>query len=104
MLEEILEGAVSSFDGFSGPVCRTIARIFFGILGFILSFVGVVHVLSGGIEGVGFHIRSMAAFNFASLGSFCFLNVVLLRPYRWPARAFVSSIGLLFVVRFVFGP
>ena len=104
MLGEIFEGAISSVDIFSGRTSRTIFRTFFGLLGIFLSAAGVCHLLSGGIEGVGLHFKIMAALNFACLGSFCLFNVVLLRPYRWPARSFALSLVLLFVVRIVFGP
>lgn len=104
MLGEILEGAFFSFDVFSGRVSRTIFRSLFGLLGVTLSAIGVHHVLTGGIEGISYHFKFMAALNFACLGSFCLFNVVLLRPYRWPGRLFVLSIVLLFLVRVVYGP
>lgn len=92
-----IEGRVRTRRG------RIVARIFFGLLGFVLCMAGAVHfLLKPGLTGnVALRISMVAVFVF--FGSFWLLNVAFARPWRWPLKLFALSFVALFASRIVLG-
>ena len=102
MFDELFE----SFEipGRASKRGQTIARIVFGLLGFLLALAGVLHVVySAKFAEVGLPFRLAMVNLFAFLALFCGVNIVLHRPSRWPGPAFLASLVLLILVRLVFG-
>lgn len=78
-----------------------VARVLFGLLLVGLAIAGAV-VVAGLPAGIAF--RSAGVALFAALAAFGLFNLVLHLPWRWPGRAVLAALVLLFVVRIVFGP
>jgi hypothetical protein len=104
MLDDLFESLFEDVDlGLkSSKRAQIVLRIAFGALGLGLAVVGAWHMLYRAEGGV--HLRLGAAGMFLLLASFCFFNICLLKPWRWPGVLFLASFGLLFVLRIVFGP
>ncbi len=107
MLDDILIGIFG--EVVLGPLTRSrrfrlIARLFFGLLGAVLSVVGAVYFwLQPGRTGNVVMRASFVAL-LVSMASFWFFNVGLLRRWRWPAVMFVASFVCLFLSRVLLGP
>lgn len=103
MLEDLFEGLLDGWISSKGTSKRTevVFRVFFGLLGVVLSVAGLYHMMS---YEAGWHFRLAAAALFLFLACFCAFNVALLLKWRWPGRCFVLSFVALFLARILFGP
>jgi hypothetical protein len=98
-LDDLFDGL--DLDLFKSKRAKGVLRVFFGLLGTVLSVVGAWHTL--GYEA-SLHFRLAAVALFVFMGAFFLVNVTLLRRASWPWKGFAAAFVMLFVVRIVFGP
>ena len=103
MIDDIIGDILGDIIAGSNPSKRSqvLVRIFFGLLGSVLSAAGMVKTYTYD-AGLAFRLAGM--FLFGMLLCFCVFNIVLHRKWKWPGRLFLLSLPLLFAVRIIFGP
>ena len=82
---------------------QLLARLFFGLLGFVLGLVGAIHIITRSAN-TGAHMRIAMAVLLLSFGTFWLLNMGLARGWRWPGVLTVASLVALIAARLVLGP
>jgi len=103
MLDDLLEGLLEGLGHHAIPTSRraqSCFRIAFGLLLVGLSGAGVWKTWTYP-AGLPFRLAGMALF--AALALFGLLNMVLLRPVRWPGCLVLLAFVGLFAVRLLFG-
>jgi hypothetical protein len=103
LLEDVFGDAVIDGLGRSRRA-QLLLRMFFGLIGAGLGLAGCVWMLTGGGGDGSTHLRLAMAAVFLFMACFFGANVMLARPWRWPAIGFVASVVALFVSRAVLGP
>lgn len=107
MIDEILVGLFGQmvFGRLSASRrAQFIARIFFGLLGSVLSAIGAYHFAQDPKFGVNLPFRTSIIAMFVFFGCFWLLNVALGRKWKWPWLCFILSFVSVFVTRIAFGP
>jgi hypothetical protein len=82
---------------------QLLARMFFGLLGAVLSAIGVVHFLSDRDLTTSPALRVSMVGTMLFFGAFWLFNVAFGRRWRWPALGFAASFVAMFVTRIAFG-
>ena len=82
---------------------QLLARMFFGLLGAVLSVIGLVHFVSERDLTTNPALRASLVATMLFFGSFWLFNVAFGRRWRWPALGFVASFVAMFVTRIAFG-
>ena len=103
MLVEILGQATLGRIGHSRRA-QVLLRLFFGLLGAVLSAGGAVYFLFRRDIAISVPFRAATVAMFGFFGCFWLFNVALARTWRWPAVMFAVSFVMLFVTRIVYGP
>jgi len=103
LLEDVFGDAVVDGLGRSRRA-QLLLRMFFGLIGAGLGLAGCFWMLAADDGGTSAHLRLAMAAVFVFMACFFGANVMLARPWRWPAIGFAASFLALFVSRFVLGP
>jgi hypothetical protein len=82
---------------------QLLARLFFGLLGAVLSVIGALHFFSRADLTANHALRASVMGTMLFFGAFWLFNVAFGRSWRWPAIGFIASFVAMFVTRIAFG-